>query len=357
MGSGQVVKNNIFYQSTGTIDSGTPKVSKFDFDYNLWSATPSSNYQGANDDYSSINPSDYFAKDDGWTMGGTVDAIDFNLVDPAPLAIDRGTSDAFYIANINNAEGSAPDRGANEYGGGPIPIDPATLIYTLDSDGSDTGGQSRNLSAVGGTPDHTGGEGLVIGTGADAGYGGDIGSSWNVDQITVLAKIYPTTLSSGETHPIVGRWDVSGGRNWALVTRYDSPYARFRIGTNSGRANENVDHTYPLSINTDYYLCAVLDGRGKTLSLWVFDTNGNSLGADINQTVLSTATWNDSETELTIGYWLASGEKSSKYIAHSNIKHVEIYSGLLNKTTVAERITELEGGDAPTPPQEELGFD
>jgi hypothetical protein len=119
---------------------------------------------------------------------------------------------------------------------------------------------------------------------------------------------------------------------------------RFRIGTAGGAGNENIDHTYTLSTSTDYYLAAVLNNTNKTLSLWVFDTEGNSLGTDItNQPVLSGATWNNAETDLSIGCWLTEGAKSSTYVAHSNIKHVEIYPDTLDKSAVASRIVELEG--------------
>jgi hypothetical protein len=99
IGSGVVVKNNIFWKSTsGDIASVRSNVT---CDYNLWSKQSESDAQGTNDptysSYPTLSISDYFAKTN-WTNPTSITSADFQLLDTATYAIGTAVSDSYTTA-------------------------------------------------------------------------------------------------------------------------------------------------------------------------------------------------------------------------------------------------------------------
>jgi hypothetical protein len=99
MGSGHIIKNNIFWQSSGTIAIGSFSNSKIDMGYNLWSMEPPSAFKKTsdatfNDGYPTLMIADYFNKTNGWKnlTAGSLSADDFQLRSTAKYAIGMGTS-------------------------------------------------------------------------------------------------------------------------------------------------------------------------------------------------------------------------------------------------------------------------
>jgi hypothetical protein len=97
LGTGNVFKNNIIWQTNGSITSGSVDSSKVDIGYNLWNKTPASSFMRSTDptypNYNTLSISDYFSKISGWGSigGGSLTGKEFNLLSTAEYAIDSGT--------------------------------------------------------------------------------------------------------------------------------------------------------------------------------------------------------------------------------------------------------------------------
>jgi parallel beta-helix repeat protein len=99
LGNGHVIKNNIFWQSSGEIAYGSINSAKVSIGYNLFSKAPSSSFQRStdptNDDgYPTLKIADYFHKTSGWNNlnAGSLTIDDFKLRSTAFYAFGMGTS-------------------------------------------------------------------------------------------------------------------------------------------------------------------------------------------------------------------------------------------------------------------------
>jgi hypothetical protein len=97
LGSGHVIKNNIFWQSNGEIAYGD--ASRVDMGYNLWSKAPAYSFRDSTDptydtDYPNLNMADYFSKTNGWNnlTSNSLKGNEFSLLSTALYAIGKGTN-------------------------------------------------------------------------------------------------------------------------------------------------------------------------------------------------------------------------------------------------------------------------
>jgi hypothetical protein len=122
IGTGVEIKNNIFWQTDGTI-AATP--SGVTWANNLWSKAPPAAAQSSTDPryptYGALDIADYLQKQTGWTnlAGTTLTPNDFKLRSTAANAIDKGANlglpyNSDYFGNLQSG---AWDIGALVYGG------------------------------------------------------------------------------------------------------------------------------------------------------------------------------------------------------------------------------------------------
>jgi hypothetical protein len=227
-----------------------------------------------------------------------------------------------------------------EYDSGvPTPPDPA--VYELDANGTDTNG-SYDMSSVG-TPDHTGGEGVVIDASGDGYYRGSIFSE---DQITLCVLVNWAAHGGTYVQPVAGRYDRSNGRGYSIGANTDGTPI-IHVGYNDGVSSENYGHATVMSTSTDYGICATIDGHNKLANIYLFDGDGDTVGTDITgQAILSGRTFNYSEGNFLIGFWENGGTKDTSFFANGTVKYVELREGIATKTDCSEIIAEA-GGSAP----------
>lgn len=99
LGTGNIVRNNIFWQTSGEPAFGVSSSSKIAMGYNLWNKKPASGFQRSTDptagaSYPTLNMANYFPKTSGWNSlsGDSLTGDEFNLLATAKYAIGTGTS-------------------------------------------------------------------------------------------------------------------------------------------------------------------------------------------------------------------------------------------------------------------------
>lgn len=127
LGGGNVIKNNVLWQSSGDLTFEFAPSAKVDMGHNLWSKAPTESYRNWTDTtfdagYPTLKMADYLSKTSGWKnlTEGSLKASDFDLRPTAYYAIGQGTSTPVASPAIDflNVASGKWDIGASIYGEG-----------------------------------------------------------------------------------------------------------------------------------------------------------------------------------------------------------------------------------------------
>jgi hypothetical protein len=147
---------------------------------------------------------------------------------------------------------------------------------------------------------------------------------------------------------MAGCYGARGGRNITFAADTSGrPYVG--IGHSGGVAAENWNHASAMSPGTDYGVAFSLDGVSKNLKIYLYTYSGslNQVGTDIDQSVLSSSTWNYAESDLIIGFWEAPGVKRDNWILNGELKYLQVANTVFFETTIESILTRELGGVAP----------
>ena len=136
IGPGNVFKNNIFWQQSGTMTHGGS--GKIDFSHNLWSKAPTNAFKDPSDstydiNYAPLSMSDYFPKTSGWNSltANSLTGKEFNLLPTAIYAIDKGTNDGIKTSLLTGNNSGIVDIGAYGHANTISPLLPPEEETTL----------------------------------------------------------------------------------------------------------------------------------------------------------------------------------------------------------------------------------
>ena len=120
LGAGNIVQNNIFWQTNGTPAFGSGNSSKVKMGYNLWNKEPPSSFQCSTDptystSYPILDMAAYFPKTSGWNTltENSLTGKEFNLLSTAEYAIGKGTNTPVASADekmLNLANHAIPEN-------------------------------------------------------------------------------------------------------------------------------------------------------------------------------------------------------------------------------------------------------
>lgn len=120
IGTGNVFKNNIFWQQNGVMTNGGS--GRIEFANNLWNKAPTTAFKDSSDstyniNYAPLSMADYFPKTSGWNSltANSLTGEEFNILPTAVYAIDKGTSVGINTTLLEGNGDGAIDIGASGY--------------------------------------------------------------------------------------------------------------------------------------------------------------------------------------------------------------------------------------------------
>lgn len=171
--------------------------------------------------------------------------------------------------------------------------------------------------------------------------------------ISVCGWVRMESLSATESNMLFAKYDggAANKRSFAVDIQNIALSGRFRIimGYNGGASGEFYTHGTNLSLATWYHFTATYENAGKTYSLRIKDTNGNTVGTDLSGTAtLDVNKLNVEDGILTLGVLYAGGTPTAGWYHDGLIDEVAVFDDVITSAEATQIAQGTYGATAPS---------